>query len=63
MPAPESYLSERRPPLAEALRAEAETEKEVRGKRMTYGEAIASLERKGYFTPMPRPWHLLTSHT
>jgi hypothetical protein len=47
--APESYLDQRRPPLLEALKAEGD---------MTLEEAMASLERKGYFTPRPRPWKL-----
>lgn len=47
--APESYLNERRPPLLEAIQAEP-------GK--TAGEAIDSLERKGYFTAKPRPWRI-----
>ena len=46
---PESYLDQRRPPLPEALQAEGD---------MTLEEAMASLERKGYFTPRPRPWKL-----
>ena len=47
--APESYLDCRRPPLQEALRLEG---------NMTVLEAVDSLERKGYFTPRPRPWKL-----
>ena len=47
--APGSYVDQRRPPLLEALKAEGD---------MTLGEATVSLERKGYFTPRPRPWQL-----
>jgi hypothetical protein len=47
--APKSYVDRRRPPLADALRAEGD---------VTLEEAIASLERKGYFTPRPGPWKL-----
>lgn len=46
--APESYLNERRPPIEEALAAEG----------LAPNEAMASLRRKGYFTPRPRPWQL-----
>jgi hypothetical protein len=47
MPAPESYLNAKRPAVMEAVRAEGD---------MSFDEALASLERKGYFTPPPRPW-------
>ena len=47
--APESYVDQRRPPLLDAIRAEG---------NVTIAEAIASLERKGYFTARPRPWTL-----
>ena len=47
--APESYVDQRRPPITEALRAEGD---------VTVIEAIASLERKGYFSARPRPWQL-----
>jgi hypothetical protein len=46
--APESYLNAKRPPLIEALALEGGT----------FEEAVASLRRKGYFKPPPRPWHL-----
>ncbi len=46
--APDSYLDHKRPPLREALVLEGGT----------WSEAIASLERKGYFTAPPRPWTL-----
>jgi hypothetical protein len=45
---PKSYLNCKRPPIEEALKLEGGT----------MGEAMASLERKGYFTPPPRPWTL-----
>lgn len=44
--APESYLDQRRPPLAEAVELEGGT----------YLEALKSLREKGYFTPPPKPW-------
>ncbi|MBI3633679.1 MAG: hypothetical protein HY226_05310 [Candidatus Vogelbacteria bacterium] len=47
--APESYLDCRRPSFLEAFVAEGD---------VTLEEAIASLKRKGYFTPRPRPWQL-----
>lgn len=47
--APDSYLDCRRPPIAEAMRLEGD---------MPIIEAIESLEKKGYFTPRPRPWKL-----
>lgn len=47
--APDSYLDCKRPPIEEALRLEGD---------MTMGEATDSLEKKGYFTPRPRPWRL-----
>ncbi len=50
---PELYLNERRPPLLEAIRAESEV-----NESMTFEEAVASLESKGYFTPRPGPWKL-----
>lgn len=46
--APVSYLNERRPPIEEALAAEG----------LPPNEAMASLRRKGYFTPRPGPWQL-----
>jgi len=46
---PESYLDQRRPPLMEAIQAEGE---------IPLKEAVASLKRKGYYTPRPRPWSL-----
>ncbi len=49
MRAPKSYLNRRRPPIVEAIKLEGD---------MTMDEAIASLERKGYFTPNPGPWKL-----
>ncbi len=48
MPAPESYLDARRPPLHEALRLEGGS----------FNEALKVLDSKGYFTPPPRPWSL-----
>lgn len=53
MPPPDSYLDARRPPLQEAIQAEAEGRE-----GMTLTEAVASLTSKGYFTPRPRPWQL-----
>ncbi len=44
--APDSYLDNRRPPLREALVLEGGT----------VSEATEALQRKGYFTPPPRPW-------
>lgn len=44
--APESYLDQRRPPLAEAVELEGGT----------YLDALESLRAKGYFTPPPKPW-------
>jgi hypothetical protein len=46
---PKSYLDKRRPPILEAIELEG---------AVTMIEAIASLERKGYYTPRPRPWQL-----
>lgn len=46
--APASYLNRKRPPLEVALRLEGGT----------IIEAVEALERKGYFTPPPRPWRL-----
>ena len=46
---PESYLDCKRPPILEAIRLEGD---------MTMGEAMASLEKKGYYTARPRPWGL-----
>lgn len=46
--APESYLDTSRPSLLEAMRLEGGTPE----------AAVASLEKKGYFTPPPRPWNL-----
>jgi len=46
---PKSYVDQKRPALNEALLAEGD---------VTIKEALASLERKGYFTPRPRPWSL-----
>jgi predicted ATP-grasp superfamily ATP-dependent carboligase len=51
--APKSYKNRRRPPLDEAILAEG---------KMTLKEALASLERKGYFTARPRPWNLGFRH-
>ncbi len=45
--APESYRDRRRPPLLDAIRAEGD---------VTIDEAMATLERKGYFEPRSRPW-------
>lgn len=47
--APDSYLDCRRPPILEALSLEG---------CATTEEAMESLEKKGYFTPRPRPWKL-----
>lgn len=47
--APKSYENRKRPPLADAIRVEGD---------VTVEQAIASLERKGYFTARPRPWKL-----
>ena len=47
--APKSYLNRRRPPIPEAIRLEGD---------MTISEAVDSLEKKGYYTPAPRPWKL-----
>lgn len=47
--APESYLDCRRPQLLEAISLEG---------NITTKEAIKLLEKKGYFTPHPRPWKL-----
>ena len=47
--APKSYLNHRRPPIQEAIRLEGD---------VTIGEASESLEKKGYYTPRPRPWKL-----
>lgn len=47
--APDSYENAKRPPLLDAVRAEGD---------MTIKEALISLERKGYFTPRPRPWKM-----
>jgi len=49
MGAAKSYRNRKRPPLLDAIRAEG---------KMTMEEALASLERKGYFTARPRPWKL-----
>jgi len=46
--APESYRDTKRPPLREAMRLETGNIDEV----------LASLTRKGYFEPPPRPWTL-----
>jgi hypothetical protein len=43
---PDSYINKKRPPISEALRLEGGT----------IEEATASLIKKGYFTPPPRPW-------
>jgi hypothetical protein len=48
MAAPKSYLNRRRPPVLEAIALE----------QGTIREATEVLERKGYFTPPPRPWTL-----
>ena len=47
--APKSYLNRRRPPIIEAIKMEGD---------MTMGEAVESLQKKGYYTPRPRPWKL-----
>jgi len=47
--APKSYINRRRPLIIEAIKLEGD---------MMMSEAIKSLERKGYFTPRPRPWKL-----
>ncbi|MFH1473259.1 MAG: hypothetical protein ABIF06_02540 [bacterium] len=47
--APKSYLNRSRPPIQEAMALEG---------NMSICEAVKSLERKGYFTPRPRPWSL-----
>ncbi len=47
--APKSYLDCKRPPVREAMLLEGD---------ISMSEAADSLERKGYFTPRPRPWHL-----
>ena len=47
--APESYLNQRRPPVAEAIDLEG---------NMTISEALELLQRKGYYSPRPRPWKL-----
>jgi len=47
--APKSYLNQRRPPILEAIQLEGD---------MAMDEAVKSLERKGYYTPRPRPWKL-----
>jgi hypothetical protein len=47
--APESYENIKRPPVREAIIAEGD---------MTIGDALISLERKGYFTARPRPWKI-----
>lgn len=48
--APESYLNRKRPPILKAIALE--------GRHLTFDEAVKSLERKGYFSPNPRPWKL-----
>ncbi|MFA6536017.1 MAG: hypothetical protein WC250_00150 [Candidatus Paceibacterota bacterium] len=45
---PKSYLNSRRPTFHEAAALEGGT----------FMEAMASLERKGYFEPAPGPWKL-----
>ena len=47
--AQKSYLDCKRPPTLEAIRLEGD---------MTIGEAVESLQRKGYYTVRPRPWKL-----
>lgn len=47
--APKSYLDCKRPPMMEAILLEGD---------MPIVEAVGSLEKKGYFTPLPRPWKL-----
>ncbi len=47
--APKSYLNRKRPPILEAIKLEG---------AMTMYEAMESLEKKGYYTPRPRPWKL-----
>ena len=47
--APESYLNRRRPPVTEAIDLEG---------NVTISEALESLQRKGYYSPHPRPWKL-----
>lgn len=47
--APESYLEVQRPPLKDAIQAEG---------NVTLDRALASLERKDYFTARPRPWNV-----
>ncbi|MGD0976899.1 MAG: hypothetical protein ABR875_01215 [Minisyncoccia bacterium] len=44
---PKSYLNKRRPPIQEAVFLEGD---------ISLIDAIKSLEKKGYFTPRPRPW-------
>ena len=46
--APISYLNHRRPSIVEALRLEG----------LPLDKATAALEKKGYFTPPPKPWKL-----
>ncbi len=45
---PESYIDARRPPLRDAVLLEEGC--------VPISEVLTSLERKGYFTPKPRPW-------
>ena len=47
--APSSYKNRQRPSLLDAVKAEG---------KVTAEKALASLERKGYFTAQPRPWAL-----
>ncbi len=47
--APESYLNRRRPPIVEAIDLEG---------NMPVSDALESLQRKGYYSPRPRPWKL-----
>jgi hypothetical protein len=65
--APKSYLNRRRPPLQEALLAEQQAILARKGRTDSGVAALneeirASLERKGYYTPRPRPWQLGFRH-
>ena len=47
--APKSYLNRRRLPILEAIDLEG---------NMSISDALESLQRKGYYSPRPRPWKL-----